>query len=433
MSRRRAAALAVSVLSLTGSGCLLALHAQAATVPGSAFYGYTLLGQASGVEVVEDRPTANSHPEGDAEIPLSRVSLQSGPVGYALGTVAWPSALVANAGDLVVFAGNGNVPEELGPPLNEPVRAETRTGGPQEVRNDDYPGVTMRALVRPGEVAADAVLHGAQAGSATGIGSTEAHSTAALGPSTVSSSARSSVRDVSLAGGAVTIRSVVSYAGAQSDGTTATASGRTLVSGLAVGGVPVTVDGDGVHVAGNGTPVDAETVNSVLASLGMRIVLSGPTQTRQGATVTYDSGSLVVYWNPSPEMSLTARLGGARVTAGAFLADPAGRLAPGSTLVIAPGGPGPGGSVPSGTGPAPLSVAVGDGGQAPPRPSGSTAAPAVAGGPPLALALLLAGETAPRGAVALAVLGALALLVGLLRFPLVLDGPVGPACPRRST
>ena len=198
MSRTRVVALGASLLCFTGSGALLALQAHADDQPGAAFYGYTLLGQASGMEVVEDRPTANSHPEGDAEVPLSRVSLLSGPVGYALGSVAWPSALAANAGDLLVFAGNGNVPEELGPPLNEPVRAETRTGGPREVTNDDYPGASMHALVTPARVASDAVVHGGQAGTATGFGSTETHSTALLGSATVSSSARSTTKDVSL-------------------------------------------------------------------------------------------------------------------------------------------------------------------------------------------------------------------------------------------
>ena len=421
-------ALGASLLCFTGSGALLALQARADDEPGAAFYGYTLLGQASGVEVVEDRPTANSHPEGDAEVPLSRVSLLSGPVGYALGSVAWPSALAANAGDLLVFAGNGNVPEELGPPLNEPVRAETRTGGQPEVTNDDYPGASMHALVKPARVAADAVVHGGQAGSASGFGTTETHSTALLEPAAVSSSARSTTKDVSLAGGVVTVRSVVSRAEAHSDGATASASGVTTVSDLAVAGVPVTVDANGVHVAGNGTPVDTETVNTALAGLGMTIVLSGPTKTVDGSTISYDSGSLVVYWNPSPEESLTVRLGGARVTAGAFLADPAS--APGGVSAppaITPAGETgrpvavPGSPVVTG------GVPTSDGGSAvqPPsiaQPQPTTAEP-----------LLLVGHNAPASAYLLAALGALLLLGALLRLPpLVLVPPAAATCRRQT-
>jgi hypothetical protein len=427
---RRIAALALSLVCFSGSGALLALHAQAADQPGSAFYGYTLVGQASGVEVVEDRPTANSHPEGDAEVPLSRVTLTSGPVGYALGSVAWPSALAANAGDLLVFAGNGNVPEELGPPLNEPVRAETRTGGPQTVTNDDYPGTSMRAMVKPGDVAADAVIHGGQVGSASGLGSTETHSKAALGSASVSSSAQSSTKDVSLAGGVVTIKSVVSRAQALSDGTTASASGTTTVSDLAVAGVPVTVDADGVHVAGNGTPVDTAQVNSALANLGMTIVLSAPTQTKDGATISYDSGSLIVYWNPSPDESLTYRIGGARVTAGAFLADPAGAPAGGSVPpVTTPAGgsvqppavPG-GGVLPGGGSPA---TGTGTTGQPP-----AVAQPQPTTGEPLQLV----GRDAEAGAYVLAALGALLLLGALLRFPaLVLVPPAAATCTRRPS
>jgi hypothetical protein len=413
---RRALAIGVSLLCFAGSG-LMTVHASAS------FYGYTVLSQASGLEVVEDRPTANSHPEGDGEVPLSRVSLLSGPVGYALGTVAWPSALAANAGDLLVFAGNGNVPSSLGPPLNEPVRAETRTGGPAEVRNDTYPGASMHALVKPAQVAADAVVDGAQAGSATGSGKSETHSTGAVGDGSVSATARASMRDVSLAAGVVKIGSVVSQASARSDGTTATASGTTTVSGLTVGGVPVTVDGTGVHVAGQGSPVDTATVNSTLASIGMQIVLSGPTQTRHGATISYDSGSLIVFWNPSPDESLTARIGGARVTAGAFLADPA---------VAVPGAPRP--PVVVGGAPVPAtglpSIPVVTGGQ----PTSAPVPPVVAGPAPASTPVLLAGESVPDGAVALAGLGALVLLAGLLRFPsAVLASTADAPCPPRSS
>ena len=421
----RLAVLGASLLCFTGSGALLALQAHASDEPGAAFYGYTLLGQASGLEMVEDRPTANSHPEADAEVPLSRVSLLSGPVGYALGSVAWPSALAANAGDLLVFAGNGNVPEQLGPPLDEPVRAETRTGGPQEVTNTDYPGSSMHARVKPAEVVADAVVDGGAAGSASGFGATETHSTATLGSSTVSSSARAITKDVSLAGGVVTIRSVVSRADALSDGTTASASGTTTVTDLAVAGVPVTVDGTGVHVAGNGTPVDTETVNTALADLGMVIVLSGPTRTTEGATTTYDSGSLVVYWNPSADESLTVRIGGARVTAGAFLADPAAAPSGPSGTVSGPAG---GTSVPPAVPGSP--VVPGE----EPTPGTAGQPPAVALPQPMGSEpLLLVGHHATASAYVLAVLGALGLLAGLLRLPLfVLVPPAAATCRRPS-
>jgi hypothetical protein len=425
----RLAVLGASLLCFSGSGALLALQAHAADQPGAAFYGYTLVGQASGIEVVEDRPTANSHPEADVEVPLSRVTLQSGPVGYALGSVAWPSALAANAGDLLVFAGNGNVPEALGPPLNEPVRAETRTGGPQTVTNDDYPGASMRAMVKPGDVAADAVIDGGQAGSVSGLGRTETHSKAVLGSATVSSSAESITKDVALAGGVVTIKSVVSRAQALSDGTTASASGVTTVTDLEIAGVPVTVDGTGVHVAGNGTPVDTAQVNSALANLGMVMVLSGPTQTRDGATTSYDSGSLVVYWNPSADESMTVRLGGARVTAGAFLADPAAAPGGGSAPPVT--------TPPAGTG---QPVAVPGGavlpGEAPATDGGQVTQPSVVAEPqPTASEpLLLVGRSASASAYVLSALGALLLLGALLRFPaLVLVPPAAATCTRRQS
>jgi hypothetical protein len=184
---------------------------------------------------------------------------------------------------------------------------------------------------------------------------------------------------------------------------------------MSVGGVPVTVDSSGVHVAGNGTPVDTDTVNSTLANLGMRIVLSGPTETRNGATVSYDSGSLVLFWDPSPDESLTVRVGGARVTAGASAADPAVTGPTGTTTDTAPA---PG----SGTGALGVPPAV------PAQVTGAAAPQAQPVTP-----VVLAAETAPRGALVLAALGALALLVALLRFPsAVVDLPAGPACAPRS-
>lgn len=428
----RAVLVGASALCVFSAGVLTALDATAAGAPGAAFLGWTLTAQASAVQVTEDQPTATTHPEAEGELPHSQVSLVSGPVGYALSSVAWPGALAANAGSLLVLAGVP-VPPETAQQLNYPVRAETRTGGPAEVTNDDVPGAVMKANVRPGTVSAEGVVDGADAGRTVGLGRTTTFSSAVLAEASATTTARTATQDVSLAGGAVTFRSLSSVAEATTDGATASGKGRTVVTGLEVGGVPVEVDSRGVTVAGTSTPVDPTaraTVDEVLAQLGMTIVLSSPSWARQGGAVSYDAGSLLLVWRPpgSPNV-LAASFGGARVTASASRTDPAPGavpppvvtggtgappVAPGPAVVPVAGGPAPVGSAPPGT---------------PPPPPLSAAPQAVVQAEPL-----LDGTTAPASAIALCALAALLLLAGLLRLPgMVLVPAASPTCTARRS
>lgn len=422
-----------AALCLVSAGVVTALDAAAAPRPGEAFLGYTLRAQAVGMQVTEDQPTATTHPEAEGEVPLSQVSLVSGPVGYALSSIAWPGPLAGNAGSLLVLAG-APVPEETAQQLNYPVRAETRTGGPASVTNDSVPGAVMRAGATTGRVEAESVLDGADAGQTVGLGRTTTATSATLAATTATSQARTTTQDVSLAGGALTFRSLTSEATATTDGTTAGGKGRTVVTDLAIGGVPVTVDNRGVTVDGSSTPVDPTaraTVDQVLTALGMTVVLSEPSNAKQGGTISYDAGSLVVVWRPQGSASvISASFGGARVAAAASLADPlvgGGTLAP--PLTPGAGVPAAGGAVgvvPTGGGPAPVTGEVPGG--TPPRVAGEQS--------PVAQAeALLSGTGAPASAVALAVLGALLLLAGLLRLPgsVFVPAPSSTCTPRRSS
>jgi hypothetical protein len=423
--RRRPALVGAAVLCFATAGLLQSVAADATSAPGAAFLGYTLRAQGSGLQLTEDEPTATSHPEAEGEVPHSQVSLVSGPVGYALSSVAWPGALVANAGSLLVLAG-APVPPDVAQQLNDPVRAETRTGGPSSVTNDSVPGAVMHASVAPGKAAADSFVDGGEAGTTTGFGKTSTSSSAVLAASSATTTADSAAKDVSLAGGVVTLRSVVSHATATTDGEVATASGSTVVSGLEVAGVPVTVDDHGVTVNGTTTPVDptlAETVNTALSQLNMRIALSSPSSSRQDGSVSYDAGSLIVSWTPPQSANLfTAALGGARVLAAASPTDPAaqGEPAPPGTPSGVPGGSG--GDVGA---PAPLPALGGP-------PATGTADPPVAAAPAGAPAPgpLLSGTTTPASTITLCVLGALLLLGGLLRVPSTVLVPApNRACP----
>jgi hypothetical protein len=420
--RSRAAGLvAAAALCVLGSG-LAAVTAHASEQPGSDFLGYTLTAQAAGLQVVEDEPSATTHPEAESEVPQSQVSLVSGPVGYALSSVAWPGALAANAGSLLLLAG-APVPPDVAGNLNDPVRAETRTGGPASVENTDVPGAVMRADVVPGKVSATTVLDGGTAGQTAGFGATTTSSTAALATAKATTTADSTTRDVSLAGGALTLGSLVSHATASTDGRTATGSGSTLVGDLRIAGVPVTVDQHGVTVASNTTPADASAVQGALTQLGMTVLLSKPSVSRSGGAISYDAGSLIVDWFPPGWGGrITVLLGGARVSASANPAD-APPVPPSGTTVPPVAGPGGTGSVPG--------VPGGDVTPTTLPPAQDTGSPAVPR--PVTEAALLQGHRAPASSYALAVVAALLLLGALLRFPpLVLVPPATAVCDTRN-
>ena len=421
----RGALVGAAAIAALASGIVTAMDAGAVEQPGSGFLGYSLSAQASGLQVVEDQPSATTHPEAESEVPQSQVTLVSGPLGYALSSVAWPGALAANAGSLLVLAG-APVPPETAGRLNDPVRAETRTGGPASVENHDVPGAVMRASVVPGKVAADAVVDGGEAGRTASFGTTTTGSGAALATRSATTTADSTTKDLILAGGAVTIGSVVSHATASTDGVTATAAGRTVVNDLRVAGVPVTVDEHGITVASTSTPVDAGVVQQAVAQLGMSLLLSQPSSARNGGAVAYDAGSLILVWRPPGwGGTITVLLGGARVSVAANPADPV------------PAADDPGTTEPPATVGSPtgwLPVVPGVTGGVPPMSGPGQPASVVPAAVPVAAPALLVGHDAPASSYALAVLAALLLLGAMLRLPpIALVAPAAVACHTRRS
>lgn len=324
---RRSLYLTAAVGCFAAAG-ITTMSASAEVVPGSGFFGYTLTANATGLQATEDEPSANSHPEGEGDVPQSQVSLTSGPVGYALSSLAWPGALAGNAGSLILLV-KPDAPQQV-KALNDPVRAEARTGeGAPDVVNDMVPGAHMAAKATPGLVTADAAVNGGDAGKTFGFGTTTTSAKATLGTASAMSTADSTAKDIDLAAGAVHIGSVVSHAEGHTDGTKANGKGKTTVTGMTIGGVPVVVDDTGVTVDTQHQgidPVANSTVNAVLTNFGMTVVLSKPTVTRTGGSITYDAGSLIVNWKPPGSANVfTAHVGGARVVAAAtpgFVAAP---------------------------------------------------------------------------------------------------------------
>jgi len=422
---KRAVMLLAAAACFASAGFLFPAHAEDS--PGSGFYGYALRGQSQAIQLTEDEPSANSHPEAEADLPQSQVSLASG-VGYALSSVAWPGALLGNAGSLVLLV-QPNAPSQVAL-LNDPVRAEARTGSAQHsATNDTVPGAHMGADATLAKTTADAKLDGGAAGAVLGFGTTTSSSVATLGSATGAATADSTAKDVSLANGVVKIGSVVSHAEGTTDGTTATAKGKTTVSGMTVAGVPVTVDDKGITVDtqhGDVPPTAVATVDAAVKQLGLTITLSDATQAKQGGSISYDAGSLLVLWKPPGSANtFTASLGGSRITAaasstGASLVPP---VPSGFTPVVTAAPPVPAGSVPAGG--APIGTGAAPGPPAVPAPTTAGVSPTSAGLEPIA-----SGTPAPTWTVVLTIAGAALALGGLWRAPgLLLVEPRPVRCP----
>jgi len=363
----------------------------AAEEPGSGLASYNLAASAPGLAL------EGLYRDVALTVPETTATLTTGGVGAGLAAIAWPGPVVGNAGTTILVL-QPSAPEQVRM-LNDPVRAEARTGGTREATFDDVPGTVMTAKAEPDDVLARSVT-----GATLPVGDVAAVSSegsvSLKGATTAVAAAETRVEELSLAGGVVEVGAVVSTASATSDGVTAKAEGRTTVTGVTVAGVPVAVDQDGIHVAGQSAanPVPVRTVSDAVKALGLTIVLTEPRQVKQGGSVRHVSGALVVLWSQGgQEYALTAGRASVVVEASRGGDEPAlgevplpavGGVPPatGTAVPGAPVGTGTTGVNPGGEPSSPLPL------PAPLADVITAAAPlavALAGGPPAALALLL--------------------------------------------
>ena len=327
---RRGGALAVAGLVLTGSGMagMLVAHAD---VSAAQLGSYSLIATAPGVEMTEDEPPAQAHPEGQGSVPETSSLLQNGGVGYGLSSVAWPGATFANGGSLVglLFPGPlGQLPvpipdaisqavHQTAPAANYPIKAEARSGSAPDGKFDAGPGSTLTAHADANRVEGVGAIQGADLPGVATYGSTRTVSNSTVDAGVGKAVATSAVHDIDL-GGVVKVKSVTSTAQAQTDGKGSSTDGGTVVSGMTIGGQPVSVDQGGVKVGDQSTPINAaasQIVNQALAGMKMQVFLSQPQVTHDGASASYNAGSLLFFWNPPGSQNVfTASFGGARVS-----------------------------------------------------------------------------------------------------------------------
>ena len=425
MSRRTGVAfIATGLLTLTAA-VVLPAAAQAAADPGSGFGSFSLSAAAPGVQVrVADGDNCAAREAGTAGcegvIPETVSTLRNGPIGYGLSSVVWPGVLGGNLGS-VVLAANPSAPSQV-TALNDPVRAESRTGsGPDTVTNSTYPGTVMTATAKDDVVTAKADVAQSAATPAGSFGhSMSATSVKVTGPALAVADASSQVSDISLAGGQLTIGSVTSTVHATTDGAKATAKGKTVVNDVHIAGVPVTIDDQGITVQSQNAPANSvanDAVNTVVSKLSMKVAVSQPSGKPEGGKVVYDAGSLVLNWSPDGAHAFTVVLGGASVSLAAL---PQGSFDFGGASGSAPAAAGTGAS----SGGAVLAPASGDTGLATAPLTGVPAAgPDVAGQPQSAVTPALAGQglqlpgpPSPAYAV-IGLLGVGLLLAGMRQLP----------------
>lgn len=305
-----------------------AIGAQAATAaPGSGFGSFQLVGSAAGSQITYSTAGSTS-PTVDGEVPDAVSSLQYGPLGDGLASIAWPGSLAGNAGTTSQVL-NLPLPSQVANSANDPVRAQAETGsGPSTVTNSTFPGTTMTATATAANVTALAAIAGSSGPApGTSTGNTDTSSSATLtGVSTAQVAAMSRIQDISLADGAVTITEVTSTADATTNGKVASGSGRTVVSGMKIGGIPARIGESGLQIGPAGAPASAtltQLADKALAGANMKVAVSQPSKQVNGGSITYDAGNVVFYWQPNSQSgTFTMTFGGASVSAVAAPAFP---------------------------------------------------------------------------------------------------------------
>lgn len=313
-----AAALTVGPALLLGG-----FPAGASEVAASVSVNFTAAAMAPVMQVTEDEPTAQFHPEGEGDYGYSQVTASSG-TGSALAAVMWPGAAAGNAGTLATIL--GAPPQATA--LNDPVQASATSGTSQTHSSITTPaGTAMAASVDPAgpsdqHAEATSTLAGGSLGGAGAVGSSSSHSVIDFDSDhgALSVTARSNAHDISIAG-VVHVGSVNSSASAvATGGGTPTVSGSTTFADMTIAGNAVYVDGSGVHTGSPGRPAGpagVDAIDAALAQAGMEVYFTAPHTVTVGGVAYYYSASVLFFWAPPGDTShnsFTMSLGGAAVS-----------------------------------------------------------------------------------------------------------------------
>lgn len=236
----------------------------------------------------------------DSSAPDAATTFETGGIAYGRGAIAWPGALLGNAGDLFIVLSGGQTPPDAQDgvrTLNDPVRAEARSpAGPNEASYDQVPGVVMKATASDtGATAQGEAPSSGVPGTAT-VGNATADAQSRLDADRALAAASSTASDIQF-GAVLHIDSITSIAEASSDGSSATGAASTKVNGVTVAGQPATIDEHGLTLGTSSAPLNEianQTARQALEQAGIEVVVSEPVIKTEGPSSTANAGSVLI-------------------------------------------------------------------------------------------------------------------------------------------
>jgi hypothetical protein len=236
--------------------------------PADAFGGFDQSAHASGLQFTYDSPNLLPVPSPifQLSLPEATSTQSSGPIGYALASLAYPGALLSDLGPVVAQSGN-DVPVP-----GYPVRAQAfYPAGPTQA---DLPAGPADMQAQTAENVSQAVARysGTDLPGFLRIGGVTSSTLTDIEDGKVVSRARTELAGVDLLFGLLRIQSIVTDLVADSDGTAGASAGTTEVTGATVLGQPVVIDGNGIHLdrqpAGTTTTAPPNPLATVTGALG---------------------------------------------------------------------------------------------------------------------------------------------------------------------
>jgi len=218
----------------------------------------------------------------DLNAPDALATIASGPSTFARAGIADPGDLLANP-DALLAAADPSYPQGSIPPWPFRITAGSGVGAPAAESNP-APGLRARVTAEGGTSTAEAHGPGVTVPAVVTIGSSASYADTTTDGSSVTVHSRAEISAVDILG-VIRIESIVTELTATSAGAGTTIEGGTVVSGVTVAGQPAEIDDDGIR----GLGLD---LGPVLAPLGIKVTLPGPTETAAPTTGQLASNGL---------------------------------------------------------------------------------------------------------------------------------------------
>jgi hypothetical protein len=256
----------------------------------------------------------------EATVALATATLSSGGSGFGRASTFYPGSLTAGLRPLLETGAGTRLPIP-----DYPVVVEAREF--EEAKRSEVPGLAMSVDADPDRSVAVADVGALAVPAVVGIRSIRTESRAVLEADSITATSTTTLHGIDLAG-VVRIGTLVSTASVRSDGTTSTCRGSVRVTDADVAGTPVTIDDEGIDVAGTAGPglgLGAAVAQALRAS-GVEVRVLGGTDGCGGSLGNRTSAGLLVRI-PTPAIGpVTA--GGLQAVLGSTSASAGGSVLP---------------------------------------------------------------------------------------------------------